>query len=354
MTDEIKRYHVDDPNDAPERRLCTFSNINPFLPTSLPPYVIPPVANSLLSLHYWYSAYQQGFAVAQNQQQQYNHHQQHHQSHHFQAHRHLHQQVSSPSNSSTSSSHHLSHHQTNHQHHQLHHHQSHHHQAASPSSSLGLTTYSSSSSSSNANAPASSCSSSNNSPSATASPVTSTTPANHLRANIRHHNGGDDDDEDDANDSDNIHLNQYNNDNQQRQSSQQTQQQHIKKPLNPFMIYMQKMRPEIVREGTIKESAAINQLLGQKWRHLSKEEQEPYYKLAEEEKRLHAQKYPGWSARDNYANQKKKKKMKLKSISLNGIDQSDKKCRARFGVHNTLSWCKSCKRKKKCQFAGAK
>lgn len=114
------------------------------------------------------------------------------------------------------------------------------------------------------------------------------------------------------------------------------------------MIYMQKRRPEIVKQGIIKESAAINQMLGQQWRKLTKEEQEPYYKLAEQEKILHAQKYPGWSARDNYANQKKKKKMKLKSISLNGLDQSDKKCRARFGLNNMTSWCKPCKRKKKC------
>lgn len=111
---------------------------------------------------------------------------------------------------------------------------------------------------------------------------------------------------------------------------------------------MQKRRPEIVKQGIIKESAAINQMLGQQWRKLSKEEQEPYYKLAEQEKILHAQKYPGWSARDNYANQKKKKKMKLKSITLNGLDQSDKKCRARFGLNNMASWCKPCKRKKKC------
>lgn len=135
---------------------------------------------------------------------------------------------------------------------------------------------------------------------------------------------------------------------EQEQQQNQVRHQHIKKPLNPFMIYMQKRRPEIVKQGIIKESAAINQMLGQQWRKLTKEEQEPYYKLAEQEKILHAQKYPGWSARDNYANQKKKKKMKLKSISLNGLDQSDKKCRARFGLNNMTSWCKPCKRKKKC------
>ncbi len=39
---------------------------------------------------------------------------------------------------------------------------------------------------------------------------------------------------------------------------------HIKKPLNAFMLYMKEMRPRIVAECTLKESAAINQILGRR------------------------------------------------------------------------------------------
>ena len=39
---------------------------------------------------------------------------------------------------------------------------------------------------------------------------------------------------------------------------------HIKKPLNAFMLYMKEMRPKIVAECTLKESAAINQILGRR------------------------------------------------------------------------------------------
>ena len=39
---------------------------------------------------------------------------------------------------------------------------------------------------------------------------------------------------------------------------------HIKKPLNAFMLYMKAMRPKIVAECTLKESAAINQILGRR------------------------------------------------------------------------------------------
>ena len=39
---------------------------------------------------------------------------------------------------------------------------------------------------------------------------------------------------------------------------------HIKKPLNAFMLFMKEMRAKVVDECTLKESAAINQVLGRK------------------------------------------------------------------------------------------
>ncbi|KAG7476335.1 hypothetical protein MATL_G00081700 [Megalops atlanticus] len=83
---------------------------------------------------------------------------------------------------------------------------------------------------------------------------------------------------------------------------------HIKKPLNAFMLYMKEMRAKVVAECTLKESAAINQILGRKWHSLSREEQAKYYELARKERQLHSQLYPGWSARDNYGKRKKRKR----------------------------------------------
>ena len=39
---------------------------------------------------------------------------------------------------------------------------------------------------------------------------------------------------------------------------------HIKKPLNAFMLFMKEMRAKVIEECTLKESAAINQILGRK------------------------------------------------------------------------------------------
>ena len=38
---------------------------------------------------------------------------------------------------------------------------------------------------------------------------------------------------------------------------------HIKKPLNAFMLFMKDQRAKVVAECTLKESAAINQILGE-------------------------------------------------------------------------------------------
>ncbi|XP_036359967.1 transcription factor 7-like 2 isoform X9 [Octopus sinensis] len=160
---------------------------------------------------------------------------------------------------------------------------------------------------------------------------------------------------------------------------------HIKKPLNAFMLFMKEMRPKVVAECTLKESAAINQILGRKWHALTKAEQAKYYDMACKEKDLHMQLYPGWSARDNYGRYAKKKIKRGKqqsedtgmnnakarlpwyfndvttdSITAEGSSGGDsyqwertrpsiiecsnpKKCRARFGLDQQNQWCKPCR-----------
>uniref|UniRef100_A0A3P9AHG5 HMG box domain-containing protein n=1 Tax=Esox lucius TaxID=8010 RepID=A0A3P9AHG5_ESOLU len=90
----------------------------------------------------------------------------------------------------------------------------------------------------------------------------------------------------------------------------------IKKPLNAFMLYMKEMRAKVIAECTLKESAAINQILGRRWHALTREEQAKYYELARKERQLHMQLYPSWSARDNY----------VRPITLLTVPRRKKKC----------------------------
>ncbi|XP_073497137.1 lymphoid enhancer-binding factor 1 isoform X3 [Phyllobates terribilis] len=109
------------------------------------------------------------------------------------------------------------------------------------------------------------------------------------------------------NDNDLMHVKPHHD----QRKEQEPKRPHIKKPLNAFMLYMKEMRANVVAECTLKESAAINQILGRRWHALSREEQAKYYELARKERQLHMQLYPGWSARDNYGKKKKRKREKL-------------------------------------------
>ncbi|KAG9270460.1 transcription factor 7-like 1-B [Astyanax mexicanus] len=100
---------------------------------------------------------------------------------------------------------------------------------------------------------------------------------------------------------------------------------HIKKPLNAFMLYMKEMRAKVVAECTLKESAAINQILGRRWHSLSREEQAKYYELARKERQLHSQLYPGWSARDNYGKRKKRKRDNKPDSTVEDFSARNKK-----------------------------
>ncbi|KAK9522540.1 hypothetical protein VZT92_018994 [Zoarces viviparus] len=122
---------------------------------------------------------------------------------------------------------------------------------------------------------------------------------------------------------------------------------HIKKPLNAFMLYMKEMRAKVVAECTLKESAAINQILGRRWHSLSREEQAKYYELARKERQLHSQLYPGWSARDNYGKRKKRKRdnkpdSKPEDFSIRNKKQcvqylpSDKMCDSPASSHGSM------------------
>lgn len=51
-----------------------------------------------------------------------------------------------------------------------------------------------------------------------------------------------------------------------QQEKEDDKKPHIKKPLNAFMLYMREERPKVVAQCKVKESATINQILGQRVR----------------------------------------------------------------------------------------
>jgi hypothetical protein len=56
--------------------------------------------------------------------------------------------------------------------------------------------------------------------------------------------------------------------------------------------------------------------MGKAWHSLKKEEQEKYFDMAKEARDNHAKLYPHWTARENYAINKKKRKKRDRSPGL--------------------------------------
>ena len=85
-----------------------------------------------------------------------------------------------------------------------------------------------------------------------------------------------------------------------------------------------------------------NQYIEFQWHSLSREEQAKYYEQARKERQLHMQMYPGWSARDNYAQSKKKKRKR--ETETNGNEFLPFKPRGLFVFTapfwpNPIIWC---------------
>ncbi|XP_039664596.1 lymphoid enhancer-binding factor 1 isoform X1 [Perca fluviatilis] len=128
----------------------------------------------------------------------------------------------------------------------------------------------------------------------------------------------------------------------EQRKEQEPKRPHIKKPLNAFMLYMKEMRANVVAECTLKESAAINQILGRRWHALSREEQAKYYELARKERQLHMQLYPGWSARDNYGKKKKRKREKMQESAPGGKRNNFSTCKAKAAATGPLLEMEAC------------
>ncbi|KAE8295687.1 Lymphoid enhancer-binding factor 1 [Larimichthys crocea] len=103
---------------------------------------------------------------------------------------------------------------------------------------------------------------------------------------------------------------QPNTSNSKKRKRESTQEddaaEYIKKPPNAFMIYMKEQRANVEAELNTRGSAAVNTVLGQRWKSLTKEEQDKYYEQAQNLKEIHVQQHPEWSNKNNYGKKKKK------------------------------------------------
>ncbi|CAB1445656.1 unnamed protein product [Pleuronectes platessa] len=61
------------------------------------------------------------------------------------------------------------------------------------------------------------------------------------------------------------------------------------------MLFMKEQRPYVLATHKSLDSATVSMIIGKKWRALSENKRDKYYKEAKRLKQLHIQLYPDWA-----------------------------------------------------------
>jgi len=92
---------------------------------------------------------------------------------------------------------------------------------------------------------------------------------------------------------------------------------HIKRPMNPFMVWSQLERRKIIESFPDSHNAEISKNLGKKWRGLTEEERRPFVEEAERLKMLHLKEFP------QYKYQPKKKPRMMKTVGAKEVKKAE-------------------------------
>ena len=93
---------------------------------------------------------------------------------------------------------------------------------------------------------------------------------------------------------------------------------HVKRPMNAFMVWSQLERRKIVEMTPDKHNAEISKELGRRWKLLSEDLRQPYIIEAERLKDLHAKEYPDYKYKPRKkVTRKEKKAMELAARAAN-------------------------------------
>merc|ERR1712106_1000358 len=95
---------------------------------------------------------------------------------------------------------------------------------------------------------------------------------------------------------------------------------HIKRPMNAFMVWSQLERRKIIEVTPDKHNAEISKNLGKKWRTLEEEEKQEFINEAERLRQLHLKEYPDYKY-------KPKKKAKYPPAAAKPVSEVSKRLR---------------------------
>ena len=89
---------------------------------------------------------------------------------------------------------------------------------------------------------------------------------------------------------------------------------HVKRPMNAFMVWSQLERRKIVAVNPDKHNAEISKELGRRWKLLTEPDRQPYIEEAERLRQLHLKEYPDYKykPRKKINSRKERRNAKLK------------------------------------------
>lgn len=92
---------------------------------------------------------------------------------------------------------------------------------------------------------------------------------------------------------------------------------HVKRPMNAFMVWSQLERRKIVAVNPDKHNAEISKELGRRWKSLTETERQPFIDDAERLRQLHLKEYPDYKykPRKKINSRKEKRNAKLKLLN---------------------------------------
>jgi len=92
---------------------------------------------------------------------------------------------------------------------------------------------------------------------------------------------------------------------------------HVKRPMNAFMVWSQLERRKIVAVNPDKHNAEISKELGRRWKLLSEPDRQPYIEEAERLRQLHLKEYPDYKykPRKKINSRKERRNAKLKLLN---------------------------------------
>merc|ERR1719411_1139988 len=92
---------------------------------------------------------------------------------------------------------------------------------------------------------------------------------------------------------------------------------HVKRPMNAFMVWSQLERRKIVAVNPDKHNAEISKELGRRWKLLTEHDRQPYIEEAERLRQLHLKEYPDYKykPRKKINSRKERRNAKLKLLN---------------------------------------